>query len=182
VVVVLASRLVVAAISACMYISCGNGASVPSSSSSGSSPTSFTPAKNEQWFTSDDGWSFLAPKDLMRNTAPGTTGFAVYRPPPGKPILNIVLTTQPHAGDVAALVDAERTKVKIVKETPTGSDVLVEETWPIGDDDGGRALVLFAVRNGVAIRLACIGSESTFESQRPICTRALASLRHGSSP
>jgi hypothetical protein len=173
---VLASRLVVAAISACMYIGCGNGASVPSSTSSGSAPASVTANSNEQWFTADDGWSFLAPKELTRNTAPGTTGFAVYRPPPAKPILNIVLTTQPHTGDVTALVDAERTKVKIVQETPKGSDVIVEETWPIGDD-GGRAMVLFAVRDGVAIRLACIGSESTFESQRTICTRALDSLR-----
>src|SRR5262249_37756606 len=152
--------LVAVAISAGACAGCRSGGSMPSSTSPGSSTPDLTPTSHEQGFTSDDGGSFLAPESLARNTAPGPTGFALHRPPPRKPLLNLVLTTQPHDGTVAALIDAERGKVRIVKETPHGPDIVVEETWPIGGD-GGKAMVLFAVRDGIALRLACIGTEST---------------------
>lgn len=140
-------------------------------------PPSMMPARDdEKRFTTDDGWSFLAPKTFERNTAPGTTGFAVYRPPPTKPILNIILTTEAFDGNVAAFVDKERAKIRIVKETASGFGVTVEETWSLGEGEQGIALVLLAVQNGVGIRLACLGRSSEFDTQRPICERALQSL------
>lgn len=135
------------------------------------------PARDDEArFTADDGWSFLAPKDFARSTAPGTTGFAVSRPPPAKPILNVVLTTEPFDGNAAAFVDKERAKVRIVKEEANRFGTIVEETWPLGGGENGVALVLLAVEDGVGIRLACLGTSPSFDSQRPICERALQSL------
>jgi hypothetical protein len=160
---------------ACVCVGCGNAP--PATPRAEDPPPAWVaPRDDERSFTTDDGWSFVAPKAFERSTAPGTTGFAVYRPPPAKPNLNIVLTTEGFDGNVSAFVDKERAKIKIVKEQPSGFGVAVEETWRLGDDENGVALVLLAVQDGVGIRLACLGSDKDFESQRPICERAIASL------
>lgn len=160
-----------------VLVSCGNGRRTSPSAAQEPEPAPLALGADERWFSTDDGWSFVAPKDLERNSAPGTTGFAVYRPPPAKPMLNIVFTTEGFDGNVSAFVDKERAKTRIVKEQGTGSGIVVEETWPIGGGDNGVALVLLAVQDGVGRRLACLGSSASFESQRPICERAIASLR-----
>jgi hypothetical protein len=166
-------------VSALLAVIVGCANSPPSKANSpGDEPPAATVARpDEKRFTSDDGWSFLAPKDFERNTAPGTTGFAVYRPPPAKPLLNIVLTTQAFDGNVSAFVDEERAKVRIVKEESTSRGVRVEETWPLGEGEHGVAMVLFTVQEGVGARLACLGSGTSFETQRPICERAIESLQ-----
>ena len=142
-----------------------------------SMPPQIAAGADEKWFSTENGWSFLAPKDFERQTAPGTTGFAVYRPPPAKPILNIVFTTEGFDGNVSAFVDKERANMRIVKEQARGSGVIIEETWPLGEGEHGVALVLLAVENGVGIRLACLTGSHAFDSQRPICERAIESLR-----
>lgn len=166
---------------ACVCVGCGNSpppnTGVTDPQTDPKSPAAIEPRDDEKRFTSPDGWSFVAPKTLERNSAPGTTGFAVYRPPPAKRILNIVLTTEPFDGNVAAFVDKERAKIRIVKEDRSAFGVTVEETWSLGEGEQGVALVLLAVQNGVGIRLACLGRLSEFDGQRPICERALQSLR-----
>lgn len=139
-------------------------------------PPSLGLRADEKWFTTDDGWSFVAPANFERNTAPGTTGFAVFRPPPAKPLLNIVFTWEPFDGDTSAFVATERAKVTIVKETANGHGVVVEESWPIGPNESGMALVALSVVDGFGVRLACITDGAAFESQRPICERAIGSL------
>jgi hypothetical protein len=158
-------------------VGCGNSPPPKADSPGDQPPPAIAARPDEKRFTSPDGWSFVAPKELEPNTAPGTTGFAVYRPPPAKPILNIVLTTEPFDGTVSAFVDQERAKVRIVKEETTPSGVRVEETWSLGEGEQGFAMVLFSVREGVGARLACLGNRATFETQRPICERAIQSLQ-----
>lgn len=159
-----------------MCVGCGNAPPANAAPPEDKPPPLLPARDDEKRFTSDDGWSFLAPKDFERSTAPGTTGFAVFRPPPAKPILNIILTTEGFDGNVSAFVEKERAKIHIVKEQASGFGVTVEETWPLGEGEHGIAIVLLAVQDSVGIRLACLGGATTFDSQRPICERALASL------
>jgi hypothetical protein len=160
-------------------LACGNAApanAAPRPSEENAPPP--IPARDdEKWFTSDDGWSFLAPKEFARNTSPGTTGFAVSRPPPPKPRVALVLTVEGFGEDVNAFVAKERAKIEITKEHPSGLGVVVEERWRTGPEEYGMAMVLLAVRDGAGIRLACIASDKDYEEQRPICERAVASLR-----
>lgn len=164
-------------LAAFLVVACGNAPKLQTNVPAAQAGQPVQPGPDEKSFSTDDGWSFLAPKDFERNNAPGTTGFAVYRPPPAKPILNIVFTTEGFDGDRSAFVDKERAKVRIVKEQATDRGVVVEETWPIGQGEHGVAMVLLTVDNGVGIRLACLTGKDAFESQRAICERAIGSLR-----
>jgi hypothetical protein len=140
-------------------------------------PASVAPTADEKRVTTDEGWSFIVPKGLERTTAPGTTGFALHRPPPAKPILNIVFTSESFDGDTSAFVAKERAKVQIEKEQPKSGAVVVEETWALGDGQAGVALVSLQVVGGRGIRLACLGLRGpAFEADRTICERAVDSL------
>lgn len=163
---------------ACVCVGCGN-APPPSTGAltEDPPPAPIAAFPDEKWFSSDDGWTFLAPHEYARNTAPGTTGFVVSRPPPPKLPVALVLTTEPFEGNVSAFVDKERAKTKLVNEAPGSFGIVIEETWPIGGGDQGRAVVLLAVDHGVGVRLACVGADPSFENQRSICNRAIESLR-----